>query len=69
MANLPSAFATHKESPGEACQIEPGPISSADKIRLSEAGCPATAMLGNQRPGGLFGAGEPDAFRRQAARA
>lgn len=37
MTDLPSHVDIHEEGPREGFQIEPGPISSADKIRLIEA--------------------------------
>src|SRR5262249_12536149 len=37
MTDLPSHVEIHEEGPREGFQIEPGPISSADKIRLIEA--------------------------------
>ena len=37
MSDVPSSIAIHEEGPREGFQIEPGPISSADKIRLIEA--------------------------------
>lgn len=37
MSDLPAAIHIHEEGPREGFQIEPGPISSADKIRLIEA--------------------------------
>jgi isopropylmalate/homocitrate/citramalate synthase len=37
MTDLPSRVEIHEEGPREGFQIEPGPISSADKIRLIEA--------------------------------
>lgn len=37
MSDLPSSIEIHEEGPREGFQIEPGPISSADKIRLIEA--------------------------------
>ncbi|HXW26789.1 MAG TPA: hydroxymethylglutaryl-CoA lyase [Xanthobacteraceae bacterium] len=37
MSDLPSTIEIHEEGPREGFQIEPGPISTADKIRLIEA--------------------------------
>ncbi|WP_395708963.1 hydroxymethylglutaryl-CoA lyase [Reyranella sp.] len=37
MSDMPSSIVIHEEGPREGFQIEPGPISSADKIRLIEA--------------------------------
>jgi len=37
MSDLPSKVEIHEEGPREGFQIEPGPISTADKIRLIEA--------------------------------
>jgi len=37
MTDLPASIDIHEEGPREGFQIEPGPISSADKIRLIEA--------------------------------
>jgi hydroxymethylglutaryl-CoA lyase len=37
MSDVPSSIEIHEEGPREGFQIEPGPISSADKIRLIEA--------------------------------
>ena len=37
MTDLPTHVDIHEEGPREGFQIEPGPISSADKIRLIEA--------------------------------
>lgn len=37
MSDLPSSVEIHEEGPREGFQIEPGPISTADKIRLIEA--------------------------------
>jgi hydroxymethylglutaryl-CoA lyase len=37
MSDLPKFVEIHEEGPREGFQIEPGPISSADKIRLIEA--------------------------------
>ena len=37
MTDLPTSVDIHEEGPREGFQIEPGPISSADKIRLIEA--------------------------------
>jgi hydroxymethylglutaryl-CoA lyase len=37
MSDLPSRVDIHEEGPREGFQIEPGPISTADKIRLIEA--------------------------------
>lgn len=37
MTDLPGHVEIHEEGPREGFQIEPGPISSADKIRLIEA--------------------------------
>ena len=37
MSDVPSSIVIHEEGPREGFQIEPGPISSADKIRLIEA--------------------------------
>src|SRR5438270_14000212 len=37
MADLPSRIEIHEEGPREGFQIEPGPIPTADKIRLIEA--------------------------------
>ena len=37
MTDLPSHVDIHEEGPREGFQIEPGPISTADKIRLIEA--------------------------------
>jgi len=37
MSDLPASIHIHEEGPREGFQIEPGPISSADKIRLIEA--------------------------------
>ena len=37
MTDLPSRVDIHEEGPREGFQIEPGPISTADKIRLIEA--------------------------------
>jgi hydroxymethylglutaryl-CoA lyase len=37
MTNLPKQVTIHEEGPREGFQIEPGPISTADKIRFCEA--------------------------------
>jgi hydroxymethylglutaryl-CoA lyase len=37
MSDLPKSVEVHEEGPREGFQIEPGPISTADKIRLIEA--------------------------------
>ena len=37
MSDLPASIHIHEEGPREGFQIEPGPISSADKVRLIEA--------------------------------
>jgi hydroxymethylglutaryl-CoA lyase len=37
MADMPSQIEIHEEGPREGFQIEPGPITTADKIRLIEA--------------------------------
>src|SRR5262252_4228995 len=37
MSDLPASIHIHEEGPREGFQIEPGPISTADKIRLIEA--------------------------------
>src|SRR6201990_874238 len=37
MTDLPSHVEIHEEGPREGFQIEPGPISTAEKIRLIEA--------------------------------
>src|SRR5580704_9070621 len=37
MTDLPERVDIHEEGPREGFQIEPGPISTADKIRLIEA--------------------------------
>src|SRR6185436_12140546 len=37
MSDLPTHAEIHEEGPREGFQIEPGPISTADKIRLIEA--------------------------------
>ena len=37
MSDMPSRIDIHEEGPREGFQIEPGPIASADKIRLIEA--------------------------------
>jgi isopropylmalate/homocitrate/citramalate synthase len=37
MTDLPACIDIHEEGPREGFQIEPGPIASADKIRLIEA--------------------------------
>jgi hypothetical protein len=37
MTDLPKYVDIHEEGPREGFQIEPGPISTADKIRLIEA--------------------------------
>ena len=37
MTDLPTHVDIHEEGPREGFQIEPGPISTADKIRLIEA--------------------------------
>ena len=37
MTDLPSHVEIHEEGPREGFQIEPGPIATADKIRLIEA--------------------------------
>jgi hydroxymethylglutaryl-CoA lyase len=37
MTDLPTSVEIHEEGPREGFQIEPGPISTADKIRLIEA--------------------------------
>ena len=37
MSDLPKAVSIHEEGPREGFQIEPGPIPTADKIRLIEA--------------------------------
>ena len=37
MSDLPKSVEIHEEGPREGFQIEPGPISSADKIRLIDA--------------------------------
>ena len=37
MTDLPTHVEIHEEGPREGFQIEPGPISTADKIRLIDA--------------------------------
>ena len=37
MSDLPKAVSIHEEGPREGFQIEPGPIPTADKVRLIEA--------------------------------
>ena len=37
MSDLPKHVEIHEEGPREGFQIEPGPISTADKIRLIDA--------------------------------
>ncbi len=37
MSDLPASIEIHEEGPREGFQIEPGPIATADKIRLIEA--------------------------------
>ena len=37
MTDLPTHVDIHEEGPREGFQIEPGPISTADKIKLIEA--------------------------------
>ncbi|NVO15311.1 MAG: hydroxymethylglutaryl-CoA lyase [Rhodoplanes sp.] len=37
MSDMPATIEIHEEGPREGFQIEPGPISTADKIRLIEA--------------------------------
>jgi isopropylmalate/homocitrate/citramalate synthase len=37
MTDTPASIDIHEEGPREGFQIEPGPVSSADKIRLIEA--------------------------------
>jgi len=37
MSDLPTHVEIHEEGPREGFQIEPGPISTADKIKLIEA--------------------------------
>src|SRR5499427_5578095 len=37
MTDLPKSVEIHEEGPREGFQIEPGPIGSADKVRLIEA--------------------------------
>ena len=37
MTDLPTHVEVHEEGPREGFQIEPGPISTADKIKLIEA--------------------------------
>ena len=37
MSDLPTQVEIHEEGPREGFQIEPGPIGTADKIRLIEA--------------------------------
>ena len=37
MTDMPKHVEIHEEGPREGFQIEPGPISTADKIRLIEA--------------------------------
>ena len=37
MSDLPTTIEIHEEGPREGFQIEPGPISTADKIRVIEA--------------------------------
>ena len=37
MSDLPKSVEIHEEGPREGFQIEPGPIATADKIRLIEA--------------------------------
>src|SRR6185312_6975395 len=37
MTDLPTSIEIHEEGPREGFQIEPGPIGSADKVRLIEA--------------------------------
>src|ERR1043166_4373108 len=37
MSDLPATIEIHEEGPREGFQIEPGPISTADKIRVIEA--------------------------------
>ncbi|MGO4174509.1 hydroxymethylglutaryl-CoA lyase [Bosea sp. TAF32] len=37
MADLPASIEIHEEGPREGFQIEPGPIATADKVRLIEA--------------------------------
>ena len=37
MTDLPTSIEVHEEGPREGFQIEPGPIATADKIRLIDA--------------------------------
>ena len=37
MSGLPTCVQIHEEGPSEGFQIEPAPISTADKIKLIEA--------------------------------
>src|ERR1700742_3469727 len=37
MSDMPKTIEIHEEGPREGFQIEPGPIGSADKVRLIEA--------------------------------
>ena len=37
MSDLPASIEIHEEGPREGFQIEPGPIATADKIRLIDA--------------------------------
>ena len=37
MSDLPSRVEIHEEGPREGFQIEPGPIPTADKVKLIEA--------------------------------
>ena len=37
MSDLPSTVEIHEEGPREGFQIEPGPISTVDKVKLIDA--------------------------------
>jgi hypothetical protein len=67
MTDTPASIDIHEEGPREGFQIEPGPVSSADKIRLIEAGRMAEEIVDHQLPSELIHAGSLNAFRRKAA--
>ena len=44
MTDLPTHVDIHEEGPREAFQIEPGPISTADKIKLTSLASIASVL-------------------------
>jgi hypothetical protein len=69
MTDLPARVDIHEEGPREGFQIEPGPISTADKIKLIEA-LAETGLHHIQaascRAGRMLKTSSPGSFRRKA---